>query len=259
MEAVMENPGLIHIGEIILKNMHFKTQAQCRLVKRSWNRILEKEASKTKTDLDNLVNSIKRYEISPDSKNISYEDLKEIPKKNERLCSWIDFVIGMSSKMNNPVINILLKKHISYELEVGFSFFPLEHFVLKKDIEMVDLILKQKLTAKKYDITYSPNVYFPKSDFDKALDIAVKNRYTEIAQSFKPYMTLRHHENYVFGCTEGDVTNFLKIMHPNPKEALIVDHFGENIIHTATSFGLGTRNGCTKTVKYRKLGIRSRP
>ena len=209
MEAVMENPGLIHIGERILKNVPFKTQAQCRLVKRSWNQILEKEASKTKTDLENLVKSIKGFEIPPDSKNISYEDLKEIPKKNERLRSWIDFVIEMSSKMNNHVINILLKKYISYELDVGFSCFPLEHFVLKKDIEMVDLILKQKLTAKKYDTTYSPNVSFPKCDFDKALDITVKNRYSEIAQCFKPYMTLRHHEHYVSERTE-IITNFLK-------------------------------------------------
>ena len=57
MEAVMENPGLIHIGERILKNVNFKTQAQCRLVKRSWNQIFEKEASKAKNDLDNLIKS----------------------------------------------------------------------------------------------------------------------------------------------------------------------------------------------------------
>ena len=115
---------------------------------------------------------------------------------------------------------------------------------------MVDLILKQNLSAKKYDTTYSPNVYFPKSDFDKALDIAVKNSYTEIAQSFKPHMILRHRKNYVFEHTEGCVTNFLKIMYPNPKEALMVDHSGNNLIHIATSFGLDTPNGGTKTVKH---------
>ena len=193
----MENPGLLHIGERILKHLHFKTQAKCRLVKRSWNQILENEASKTRIDLHNLVKSMEEFPIPPDLKNISFilEQI-EISEKNDRLCSWMDFVMEMSSKVNNHVINILLKRHISYQLEVEFSSFPLEHFVLGKDMEMVELTLKHKLFGKKYNSTYSRYRYFAESDFDKALEIAVEKRYTDIVQCFKPYMTINHHRKH---------------------------------------------------------------
>ena len=62
MESFMENPGLLHIGERILKNVPFKTKLKCRLVKRSWNQIFEKEASKAKNDLDNLIKSLKKLQ-----------------------------------------------------------------------------------------------------------------------------------------------------------------------------------------------------
>ena len=65
----MENPGLLHIGERILKNAPFKTKLKCRLVKRSWNQIFEKEASKAKNDLDNLIKSIREFTIRPEFKD----------------------------------------------------------------------------------------------------------------------------------------------------------------------------------------------
>ena len=55
MEAIMEKPGLLHIGERILKNLDFQTQRNGRLVNRAWNQIMENEASKTKKDLNNLL------------------------------------------------------------------------------------------------------------------------------------------------------------------------------------------------------------
>ena len=57
MEAFMKNPGLLHIGEKIIKNLDFKTQSTCRLVKRSWNIVLEKEASRSKKNLDALLSA----------------------------------------------------------------------------------------------------------------------------------------------------------------------------------------------------------
>ena len=57
MEAFMKNPGLLHIGEKIIHNLDFKTQSTCRLVKRSWNIVLEKEASRSKKNLDALLSA----------------------------------------------------------------------------------------------------------------------------------------------------------------------------------------------------------
>ena len=231
----MENPGLLHIGERILKHLHFKTQAKCRLVNRSWNHILENEASKTKTDLNNLLKSISEIRFRSNPKEVL-----EIAKKNLRLHSWIDFVKVMSSKMNNHVINILLKRHISHQLDIGFSSFPLEHFVLKKDREMVDLTLKHK----KYDTAFSTYMNIAEFDFEKALKKAVENKYTDIVQCLKPYMTFNHLNKYIFKPTKDGDIDVLKIMYPNPKEALMDDLFGDNPIHIAASFGR------TKIVKY---------
>ena len=55
MEAFMENPGLLHIGEKILNYLDFKTQTTCRLVGISWNLILEKQASGSEENLDFLL------------------------------------------------------------------------------------------------------------------------------------------------------------------------------------------------------------
>ena len=88
MEALMENQGLVHIGERILKYLDFKTQINCRLVRKSWNQILEKEASKTKTDLDNLLKL-----------------MKESFSNNESVDLWRHFAMEMSSKINNHAIN----------------------------------------------------------------------------------------------------------------------------------------------------------
>ena len=41
-----ENPGLYHIGENIFKNLDIKTKLNGRLVRKSWNDMFEKQASK---------------------------------------------------------------------------------------------------------------------------------------------------------------------------------------------------------------------
>ena len=268
MEAFMKNPGLLHIGERILKNLHFKSQVNCRLVKRSWNQILEIEVTKkTKTDLDNLLKSIKEIAILPEYQNTNvfeyYEKVAKYDKKKtlmhfatqfailpdvseyfemltkyDRLVSWKQFAMEMTSSVNNHVLNILLIKHISYQLNAGFSAFPLEHFVLEKDMEMIDLTLKQKLL---YCDPEKPNNYsgyaiFAESDFDRALFRAVQNRSTDIVQCLKPFMMLKHQKN-VFRATRYGSIDVLKIYYPNPNEALMVDPFGLNLIHIAAFNG----------------------
>ena len=46
MEKFFENPGLLHIGENILKNLPFEDKVICRLVRKSWKIILDNLASK---------------------------------------------------------------------------------------------------------------------------------------------------------------------------------------------------------------------
>ena len=214
METFMENPGLLHIGERILKNAPFKTKLKCRLVKRSWNQIFEKEASKAKNDLDNLIKSIREFTIRPEN--------CEMLSMYESRTTWMNFVMHLRSN-TNKVVNVLLKELISYQFNTGFTLFPLEQFVVKRDVELVNLTLKQK--------------FYVGFDFDETLQIAIQNRYTDIVQCFKPFMTLKHLRKYVLEPTRSGDINALKIVYPNPKEHLVVDRFGANPIHIAAYMG----------------------
>ena len=95
----MENPGLLHIGERILKNVPFKSKLKCRLVKRSWNQILEKEVTKkTRTDLVNLLKSINEFAILPkyiDTNVLKY--YKNVAKydKNKTLIHFLGEVVNL--------------------------------------------------------------------------------------------------------------------------------------------------------------------
>ena len=57
MELFFKNPGFLHIGEKILKNLDFKTQVSCRLVQKSWKNVLDKQASKVR--LEDLLEILK--------------------------------------------------------------------------------------------------------------------------------------------------------------------------------------------------------
>ena len=40
-----ENPGLCHVGKEIFKNLDIQTKLTCRLVRKSWHAVFEKQAS----------------------------------------------------------------------------------------------------------------------------------------------------------------------------------------------------------------------
>ena len=248
MEALMDNQGLVHIGERILKYLDFKTQINCRLVRKSWNQILEKEASKTKTELKSLLFAKERSQTKADLENL-LKSIKEsvtpflgyfeLAEKDKIPVAWNHFVIGISSKINNHEINVSLKKHIMDQISAEFSSLPLEHFLLKRDLEMIHLTLKQKLyyCKGKRSSDFAFYLLFAERDFDLALEKAVKNRYTDIVQCLKPFMTKDHYHKYVFEPAKNGELNVLKILYPNPNNTLMVDRFGNNPIHIAVSKG----------------------
>ena len=237
----MEKPGLLHIGERILKNLDFQTQPNGRLVNRAWNQILENEASKTKKDLNNLLESVRKSANHPNPENITFLEYCEITTRDKICLHWIQFAMAMSTILNNHAINVLLKKHIKYQFDDEFSAYPLEHFVLKRDVKMVDLILKQKL----FYFSIKSAVSLTTSEFDSGLKKAIEKRYSDIVQCFKPFMTFWHHDNYVFEPITCGYPNALKMVYPNPKDSLpIIDRSGNNSIH------IGASRNLTLIVKY---------
>ena len=63
MESFFKNPGFLHIGEKILKNLDFKNQVSCRLVQKSWKNVLDKQASKVR--LEELLQILQKELLIP--------------------------------------------------------------------------------------------------------------------------------------------------------------------------------------------------
>ena len=77
MDMFIENPGLCHIGGKIFKNLDFPTKLNCRLVRKSWNIMLEKQASKI--DLVNVPQLSQFLEEKPMWRKFLEEPKCEIP------------------------------------------------------------------------------------------------------------------------------------------------------------------------------------
>ena len=178
MDSFMTNQGYFHIGAKIFKNLDFKTQLTCRLVKRSWNQFLEYEASKSKIDFNALLRMLEE----PDPKN--YKEYEYLVKE-VNYQKWTKFLLKMEAKIEIPWINALLQKYIKYMNRVGLSIFPLEYFVLIRNAKMVEFIFKEELFDINDDIHAFPDsihTAIAKNEFGQALQKAVKNM-TEKFQS----------------------------------------------------------------------------
>ena len=244
MDSFMTNQGYFHIGAKIFKNLDFKTQLTCRLVKRSWNQFLEYEASKSKIDFNALLRMLEE----PDPKN--YKEYEYLVKE-VNYQKWTKFLLKMEAKIEIPWINALLQKYIKYMNRVGLSIFPLEYFVLIRNAKMVEFIFKEKL-VNSFHVRQSPSTLlflkigasFTKQEFGHALHQAVRNGDSEIVKHFKPFLGPHHLGSYVFRPARENDLKTLKILFPNPREPLVVDYEGSNPIHIAA------RNGHIEIVKY---------
>ena len=128
MDLFIENPGLCHIGEIILNNLDLKTQLNCRLVKKSWKHILDKEASKI--DVETFFNNFVSTEIGDDNHYI-----------------WIHFTQCVNSISRKNVfikayLLTVLKKMINSK---KMDNSPLEEFYSRKNYKFLEMILKEEM------------------------------------------------------------------------------------------------------------------
>ena len=87
MDKFFDHPGLCHIGEKIFKNLVFQTQLACRLVRKSWNIVFEKESLK-----------------------INLEDLQiQLVTEKEDLLNWSDFLKESETYMPNFLMKSYLQ------------------------------------------------------------------------------------------------------------------------------------------------------
>ena len=95
MEDFLNNPGLFHIGEEILKNLDFKTKVSSRLVKKSWKRALDK--IEPKVGLDDLLKILQTDLVIPHEKFFPpylHYMLESIHK------SWSDLLVRIHSEVD---------------------------------------------------------------------------------------------------------------------------------------------------------------
>ena len=87
---MVENPGLFHIGEKILKNLDVESQVICRLVKRSWNHLFERKVLNPKKIFDVLLRTMKI------PKNVIWS--KEIFDNSNNRVKWMSFIKKIEGK-----------------------------------------------------------------------------------------------------------------------------------------------------------------
>ena len=180
MEVFMENSGLRHIGEKILRTVDFRTQLSCRLVNKSWNQILENYAEKSKIGLKDLIQPIIKSMVASQK---GANNPKEESARSSRVINWCYFAQKLFAEVHNPWINIYFQKHVKFQAANGFSSFTLEYFVLKRNVKLVDFICKENLHQTFKDSTLMPT--FSLADFCKALKLANESQDAEIVEYLK--------------------------------------------------------------------------
>ena len=226
MIAIMEHPGLLHIGEKIIQNLDFKTQFTCRLVARSWNYVLEEELFRTKIDLETLLSET------------------EIQSPNQ--AKWRSFIIRIKVQRKAD-LSLWISKYIQIQIQhqknIRFSTSPLEYFALIRNVKMVDFILKVEGFYSLSNREEIPMAYiFEATNFDLALNHSIKTNHTDVLECLKPFIKPfikpTYHNRYVYNSVKTNDLQVLKTLFPNPKEPfLITDWDCNNPIHLATSAG----------------------
>ena len=149
MDELFENPGLCHIGSKIYNYLNLQTKLTCRLVRKSWNDMFEKQASKC--DLQKVVN---------------WSKFLSEPK-------WKEFLKELKTRIPTSVLKLLLRLINSSE-EFKYRT-PLLAFAIIGNSKIVDFILNMNT------ITISNNEY------NEALDSAVKYGHVNVAKCLKAF------------------------------------------------------------------------
>ena len=134
--VAFENPGLCHIGENIFKNLDIQTKLNGRLVRKSWNDVFEKQASKI--DL------------------ISVPMLSKFLKEKPR---WGKLLKELKTEMTTLVFNSYLRdffnKLLSYSSAIAIEHkTPLIAFARTGNSKIVEFILRKKIFVDEFYESY---------------------------------------------------------------------------------------------------------
>ena len=169
MDSFIENPGLCHIGEKILKCVDFQTLLSCCLVRKSWKNCHEKVLSKIQCDQDHLKN----VRFAKPNKIIDFE---KHPFKDVFLKHWKIFICEVI-KLSNPLIYLYLLQFFKDE-KINFqNFSPLQVFIKVENLRMIEFILNM---FKMHDLFIG---------LKNPTEIAIENGQINVLRLFK-----KHHQ-----------------------------------------------------------------
>ena len=228
MEDFLNNPGLFHIGEEILKNLDFKTKVCSRLVKKSWKRALDKTAPKV--GLDDLLKILQIDLVIPHEKFFPpylHYMLESIHK------SWSDLLVRIHSEEDNPWIFVMIKNLFRELMQARIKkgkrslFSPFKTFESKGNFTFVKFILENNLCLT-YEI--------------QSLDMSkvVKNKKIELMTHLKPHLTKNQLRDVIKFATQYGHVEFLRLIVPDFDCDLLSTNQGDTLAHKAARKGHAT-------------------
>ena len=241
MDLFMENPGLCHIGKKILKNLDFKNQTFCRLVRKSWKNILDKEALGIDVDRffkEFVVNEAELEIIRKSNPEKAKELTNKIVITDEDFAFWLRFIyicINPMSEENvwvKTYIKNVIKKITKIKLkDVGkLSNSPLPEFYKIRNFKMLELVLKETETYNFCDIY---EVSSHAIEFDDL----------EMVKLIKPFFWEYDLRSQILKAAAYGRLEILKLLYDDPRTSSVMNEVRENIngnrnvIHTAAIYG----------------------
>ena len=219
MNSFFENPGLSHIGSKILLCLNFVNQANCRLVCRLWNQILEELFSKMlpKTCLEHLTEFLDEFTSRNSLRQSEKAKWKFFIKKS---CKYF------KNSKTNKLFNLYLKQVLNTTRKRNWfrNYTPTHEFIFLGNIKMVKCILRNGLDV------YDPEGW-------TILHEAIEFGHVEIVKYLvdSQYFSKVKALNIAGG--KGNL-EIIKMLAPDPKRVVLNrDQNGYNPIHNAVTKG----------------------
>ena len=233
MESFFKNPGFLHIGEKILKNLDFKNQVTCRLVQKSWKSVLDKLAPKV--GVDDLLQILQKDLIIPckesryPSGSNAHSNLDTIYEK------WSKFLKLIKSKEENPWIFVMIN-YVFKDLVMMYRYTkqitlysPFNTFITwTVKLRVVKFILENKDELNFIDELESYSVV-PQLVFKKQI---------EVMAVLKPHLTNFQSRYAICLATQEGHIEFLKLLKDEFHNDLIARYpGGATLLHEAAKRG----------------------
>ena len=210
MEQIFNNPGLIHIGEMIFEQLNNNGLESCSNVCLDWKKLLDNPRTWLKICIKQAPKS---NEIS--NKKHSFE------ASNVLINQWKQLISEAENEYENQVANLLKKMH-SDEVKTSFRS-PMYMALLVKDLPLIRYILlaytncflsnRKSETKSFYDLTRSSkilNIYHPPCS--EVIEYLVSSLFLKIFNGNRNWISHSTHHLRTALETNQELRNFLEFM-----------------------------------------------